>query len=128
MLREKVNGSISVFLAVSVTLVLSFCMVLIESARENTLLLKADIIFDAGLKSVMAEYSVPLWEKYDLLYVDCRYGSDRADFELVKSHLAKYINKNLEYENRINEKRRRIKVVYPDLLSVIETEAKAMLV
>ena len=99
MLREKVNGSISVFLAVSLTLVLSFCMVLIESARENTMLLKADIVFDAGLKSVMAEYSVPLWEKYDLLYVDCRYGSDRADFELVKSHLAKYINKNLEYEN-----------------------------
>ena len=67
MYREKVGGSISVFFAVTLTLMLSFCMVLIESARENTMLLKADVVFNAGVQSVMAEFHTALWEKYDLL-------------------------------------------------------------
>ncbi len=98
--RKKVNGSISVFLAVTITLIMSFCLVLIESARENTLLLKADVVMNAGVQSVMAEFSVPLWEKYDLLYVDSRYGEKSTDYTLVKNHFRKYIDKNLELGNQ----------------------------
>ena len=64
------------------------------------MLLKADVIFDAGVQSIMAEYSIPLWEQFDLLYVDSSYGTESADYELVKSHLAGYIGKNLEFGNR----------------------------
>lgn len=95
---KEVRGSLSVFLALSVTLVLSFCMVLIESARENTLLLKADICMDVGVKSLMAEYHKVLWEDYDLLYVDCSYGTEWPDYDLTKSHLKEYISKNLDYD------------------------------
>ena len=96
---KEVRGSLSVFLALSVTLMLSFCMVLIESARENTLLLKADICMDAGVKSLMAEYHKVLWEDYDLLYVDCSYGTAWPDYDLTKTHLEEYISKNLDYDN-----------------------------
>ena len=100
MFRQQVQASISVFLALTITLVLSFCMVLIESARENTLLLKADIVMDAGVQSVLAEYNIPLWEKYDLLYVDCSYNTESPDYEKVKGHLTKFIDRNLELWNQ----------------------------
>ena len=95
---RRVNGSISVFLALTITMLLSFCMVLIESARENTLLLKADIVFDTGVKSLLAEYHTVLWEEYDLFYVDCSYGTQLPDYGLVKNHLQKYVDKNFEYD------------------------------
>lgn len=100
MRREKVEGSISVFLAVTLTLILSFCMVLIESARENTMLLKADVVFNAGVQSVLAKFHTALWEEYDLLYLDCGYGTGSASYGLVKSHLEGYIHKNLEFQNK----------------------------
>ncbi len=100
MYREKVGGSISVFFAVTLTLMLSFCMVLIESARENTMLLKADVVFNAGVQSVMAEFHTALWEKYDLLYLDCGYGTGSGSYGLVKSHLKEYIDKNLKFQNK----------------------------
>lgn len=86
MCREKAEGSISVFFAVTLTIMLSFCMVLIESARENTMLLKADVVFNAGVQSIMAEFHPYLWEEYDLLYLDCGYGTGSASYGLVKSH------------------------------------------
>ena len=98
--KGHIKGSISVFLAVTITLILSFCMVLIESARENTLLLKADIVFDAGVQSLLAEFHTSLWEEYDLFYVDCSYGTANPSYSLVKAHLEDYIAKNLEYGNR----------------------------
>ncbi len=96
---KKVNGSVSVFLALTVTIILSFCMVLIESARENTMLLKADVIFDTGVQCLLAEYHSQLWEEYDLLYVDGGYGMQLPDYKLVKAHLRGYIDNNLSYDN-----------------------------
>ena len=94
-----VKGSISVILALTITLMLSFCMILIESARENTMLLKADVIFDTGLQCILAEYHVLLWEDYDLLYVDAGYGTEVPDYELVKVHMRDYIDKNLRFDH-----------------------------
>ena len=96
---KKAEGSVSVFLALTTTLVLSFCMVLIESARENTMLLKADVTFDTGVQCLLAEYHQALWEDYDLFYIDCSYGTDMPDYELVKHHLQGYIERNLGYDN-----------------------------
>lgn len=100
MRRYHGSGSVSVLLSLTITLIMSFCMVFIESARENTMLLKADIVFEAALQSVMAEYSVPLWEKYDLLYVDCGYEGTTASVEAVKKRLQYYQNKNLAVGNQ----------------------------
>ena len=95
---KRIQGSISVFLALTITLMLSFCLILIESARENTMLLKAEIVFDTGINSLLAEYHSVLWDKYDLLYVDCSYGQDMPDYEQTKGHLQAYIEKNLQYD------------------------------
>ena len=100
MSKRVVSGSISIFLALSITIMLSFCMVLIESARENAMLLKADMMFDTGMRCLMAEYHQKLWEKYDLVYMDCSYGSSMPDYGLVKSHLRHYVEENLKYDTK----------------------------
>ncbi len=95
--RKDTKGSISVFLALTITIMMSFCLVLIESARENTMLLKADILFDTGVNSIMAEYHQDLWEKYDLLYVDCSYAQEEPSYDKTLFHLANYVEKNLDF-------------------------------
>ncbi len=95
---KKAKGSISVFLALTITLVLSFCMVLIESARENTVLLKASVVFDTGINCLLAEYHQKLWEEYDLLYIDCSYGQNVPSYSKTLAHLENYIDRNLEYD------------------------------
>lgn len=95
---KQVRASISVFLALTVSLVLSFCMILIESARENAMLLKADLIFQIGTQCIMAEYHQDLWEKYELFYIDCSYGMEVPDYENVEFHLKQYIEENLKYD------------------------------
>lgn len=97
--KEKACGaraSVSIFLSLTLVLVLSFCMMLVESARENTLLLKAELVFDTGIHSLMGEYQKELWEQYDLLYVDCSYRTDTPDYGKVKGHLQTFVDRNLE--------------------------------
>lgn len=98
MTGRKLKGSVSVVIALTLTLMLSFSMALIESARENTLLLKADIVFDAGVQGVMAQYSAALWEKYDLLYVDSGDSGVQAAKGHISTQLADIIEKNLAYD------------------------------
>ena len=97
---KQVNASISVFLALTISLVLAFCMALVESARENAMLLKADLIFQIGVQSVMAEYHHELWEKYELFYLDCSYGTETPNYENIGHRLQKYIDENLRYDGR----------------------------
>lgn len=98
MRKRAVSGSISIFLALTITMMLSFCMVLIESVRENAMLLKADMVFDTGIRCLMAEYHQKLWEDYDLFYVDCSYGSNLPDYGQLKAHLQFYVKENLKYD------------------------------
>ena len=96
---KSVNGSLSVVMALTISIVLSFCMVLIESARENTLLLKADVLFNLGIQCMAAEYHRSLWEEFDLMYVDASFETENPDYQLFKNHLQEYINRNLNFYN-----------------------------
>jgi len=96
---KTVKGSVSVVLALTVTLILSFCMILVESARENTMLLKSDAVFNTGIQCLMAEYHKLLWEDFDLMYVDASYGMTYPEYERMKAHLYDYIDHNLSFGN-----------------------------
>lgn len=97
---KKTDGSMSVILALTITMILSFCLVLVESAREKTLLLKADIVWSACVNSIMAEYHQSLWEKYDVFYVDASYQTDAFGYGLVENRLKYYAEENLKYDKR----------------------------
>ena len=97
---KQVGASISVFLALTISLVLAFCMVLVESARENAMLLKADLLFQTGIQNIMAEYHQELWEKYELFYIDCSYGTGSPNYENVEYRLQQYIEESLKYDGK----------------------------
>lgn len=95
---KRAGASISVFLALTISIVLAFCMVLVESARENAMLLKSDLTFQIGIQCITAEYHQELWEQYGLFYVDCSYGMENPDYEKIEYHLQQYIEENLKYD------------------------------
>ena len=95
----------TIYLALSLTAVLSLCVLLIEGARMNGARFMAEYSLDVGMNSVLAEYHKELLEQYDVFFVDTSYGTDLPSIYNTAEHLQKYINAyNYQYfiERKIN--------------------------
>lgn len=90
------RGYMTVFLALSLTLILSLVFTVIEGARISAIRMKFECVADIGMNSVLAEYHRELLEQYDLLFVDISYGSGHADINNTEAHLRNYIQNNLQ--------------------------------
>lgn len=64
------------------------------------MLLKADIIFHAGINSIMAEYHKGMWDYYDVLYVDTSYKTGMPSYGFMQRRLKYYVDENLKYDKR----------------------------
>ncbi len=92
------KGYITVFLALSLTVILSLVFTLIEGARISAIRMKFECAADIGMNSVLAEYHRELLKQYDLLFVDMSYGGRYADIGNTEAHLKSYMQKNLRPE------------------------------
>ena len=90
----KADGSISIYLALTFTVMLSLILVIIEGAREEAIRLKAECAVDLSLHSVFAEYNRELLEQYDLFFIDTSYGLDHASIHRTEEHLKAYLDDN----------------------------------
>lgn len=90
------RGYMTVFLALSLTLILSLVFTVIEGARISAIRMKFECAADIGMNSVLAEYHRELLEQYDLLFVDTSYGGGDADISNTEAHLKNYIQNNLQ--------------------------------
>ena len=88
----------TVFLTLSLTLILSLVFTVIEGARISAIRMKFECVADIGMNSVLAEYHRELLEQYDLLFVDMSYGGGHADIGNTEAHLKNYMQKNLRPE------------------------------
>ena len=93
------KGYITVFLSLSLTLILSLVFAVIEGARISAVRMKFECAADIGMNSVLAEYHRELLEQYDLLFVDTAYGRGNPDISNTEEHLRNYMEKNLRAEN-----------------------------
>lgn len=91
---RQTEGSITIYLALIFTIILSFLLFIIEGARENTIRMKAELAMDLSLSSVFAEYNRQLLEQYDLFFIDASYGQANASTERIEDHLKGYLNDN----------------------------------
>ena len=66
----KQEGSITLFLALVLTLVLSLCFSLLEAGRVQGLAALAQRNLQLNLASVFGRYHVQLWQDYHLLFLD----------------------------------------------------------
>ncbi|MBO4981159.1 MAG: hypothetical protein J6C84_04600 [Lachnospiraceae bacterium] len=96
---QKSAAYLTVYLALTMTVLLSLCFALIEGVRCNAVGLEAECITDIGLNSVFAEYHRELWKQYNLLAIDSSYGTDYANKANTRQHLKKYIEGNLSMED-----------------------------
>lgn len=98
--KTRVNqGYMTVYLALTMTILLSLYLALIEGARSNAIRLEAECITDIGLNSVLAEYHRELYKQYNLFAIDTSYGSFRSGTDKLETHLREYLERNMSNED-----------------------------
>ncbi|MCM1044772.1 MAG: DUF5702 domain-containing protein [Candidatus Gastranaerophilales bacterium] len=97
--RRKDPAYLTVYLALTLSVLISLCLALIEGARSNGIRLETECVADIGLNSIFAEYHRELLEQYNLFAIDSSYGSGYAASENVTQHLRQYLERNLSMED-----------------------------
>jgi hypothetical protein len=110
---HRVPGYLTVYVALSMAVLLSLCLTLIEGVRQNTIRLEAECVMDIGLNSILAEYHRELQQQYNLFYIDTSYGTDRGTYHNTEEHLQHYLERNLSTGHTLPES-----WFYRDLLDI----------
>ena len=98
----KIKAYLTVYLALSLTALLSVIMVLLTGIRKNTARMEEELALDTAGWSALAEYHQELLKQYDLFFIDTSYGSSYPALETVGEHVKSYANKNLQNTNLID--------------------------
>ncbi len=97
----QANGSITVYLALVLTVLLSVLLTVIEAARTNAIRFQAECVTDMALQSALAEYHREILEQYDLFLTDVSYGTSENGYGLLEAHIWNYLNENLSADEAV---------------------------
>ncbi len=92
--KLSVDGYMTVFLTLIMTVLLSLCLTLIEGARSNAVRMETIVVSNIAVDSIMAEYHRELAKQFNIFAIDDSYGTASASLENTEEHLAGYLNKN----------------------------------
>ena len=90
MKEKEAAGYLTVYLAMSLTVILSLFFALIEGARMNAIRMQIELVSDAAMNSVLGEFHREMHKQYDMFFVDESYGTDSPSDQRVKEHLEKF--------------------------------------
>lgn len=93
-MKSKENGYITLYLSLTLGIMLSLVFLLLEAVRNETIRTETETVMDIGLYSVFGEFHRQLLEQYDLFFIDTSYGEGRPDVKRLEEHLMGYMNKN----------------------------------
>lgn len=96
------RGVVTVYLAITLSVILSLFLTLIEGARVNAVRLQTECAMDLSLYSVFGEYNRELLEQYDLFFIDTSYGKKNSTIQNTEAHLESYLKKNIERESDLS--------------------------
>ena len=96
---RKTNAYLTVYLTLTLAVVLSLCLTLIEGTRRNAFYLESECITDIGLNSVFAEYHRELLDQYNLFAIDTSYGTPLPRLQNTANRLEFYLKKNMSQED-----------------------------
>ncbi len=112
-----IRGYLTVYLSLTMAIVLSLCLALIEGTRSNAIRVEAECVFEIGLNSILAEYHQELFSQYNLFAIDSSYGTSGVGTEMIVQHLQNYMDRNFSMEKIFLED-----FLYKDFLAMgIET-------
>lgn len=93
------DGYLTIYAALSLTIILSLYLALLEGVRIHTFQLEAQLITDIAIDSVLAEYHQKLFERYDMFWIDTSYGTTEPSVEKLKDHMKWYVQQNCDMED-----------------------------
>ena len=114
------GGYMTVYLVLTVTVIMALCLALIEGCRYRGISLETECVMDIGMDSILAEYHRELQKQYNLFSIDCSYGTESASTKLTESHLLEYMNRNFLWRMCFS------KTVVPGFFAVQAEEAQAV--
>lgn len=114
------GGYMTIYLALTVTVIMALCLALIEGCRYRGISLETECVMDIGMDSILAEYHRELQKQYNLFAIDCSYGTESASTKLTESHLLEYMNRNFLWRMCFS------KTVVPGFFAVQAEEAQAV--
>jgi hypothetical protein len=94
-MKRKLSGYLTIFLSLSLTMLLGVFFFLINAAFINYSKMKLECATDIGMNAVLGEFHRELLEQYDLLFIDLSYGSGSAEIASLEKHLAHFIERNV---------------------------------
>ena len=97
-MRKEKNGYVTLYLTLTLGIMLSLIFILLEAVREKTIRTETEGVMDVSLYSVFGEFSRQLLEQYDLFFIDTSYGEGRPDVKRSEEHLQYYMNENFRKE------------------------------
>ena len=97
------RGSITPFCAMSLMLIASLLLTLLEGARVYGLECYADMKAETGMDSVCGEYQPFLWQQYGLLFLDGAYGTENFSVDYITESLEKHLDANCDTRGWIQE-------------------------
>ena len=90
------KGYLTVYLSLTLAVLLSLILTLVEGVRVSATKMKASCVTDIAINSVLSEYNRELLEQYDLLFVDMGYGKGNGNIANVQERLKHYLVMNLD--------------------------------
>ena len=93
--QKRYGGTITVFLTLSLTIIISLLTGVIASARDRSMRMRCENAMDLGMLSVFGEYNRELLEQFDLYFIDSSYGSDTGSAYKSGERLREYMGYNL---------------------------------
>lgn len=90
------RGYLTVFLAMSLSVLTGFILLLAGGAIRNEEKVRLECALDTGMNAVLSEYHIGLFERYGLLYVDASYLGRAPAISNVEERLMFYLKENTE--------------------------------
>lgn len=88
------KGAVTVFLAMSLPIVLILIFTLIESARSAGIRAVTKASGNAAVNSLFGAYNRTLFDEYGLLFFDGGYGGGLLSFESIEEEFTEHFNRN----------------------------------
>lgn len=95
MMNEK-RGSLTIFLALSMMVFLTFCLVLTEGIRFYYVRARAEQAMNLAEFSVLSEYQYELLSQYGVFFLELDYEQGEEHTIVLEQRLQNYLSKNAE--------------------------------
>lgn len=100
-LKDKAEGTITVYLSLILLLILSFILTIVEGARVNTAKIQAERSLTLSMDSVLAEYYGPLWDEYHIFGYYIGDQDDQSQENQIKSKLEDYMGASFQPDKNL---------------------------